>query len=154
MNSKELTDSLKNFPHLLRNCDGIFSADTLPQKLKKNHFIICNTDISSGPGKHWYCVVKLAQDTLELFDSLGIDEPKRAFIASHFRQRGIYKIKFNVTAVQSDLTSTCGRFVLYFLVNRFYNKDLHFTDFLNEFFVKSQSTNEDIVNKFFDDHLL
>ena len=152
MISPDFANKLSQFPHVKKQFQGIFSADQLPKQIKKNHFIICNTDVRTGAGKHWYTVVKLEKDTLELFDSLGIDEQKKAFIESHFRLKGISKVKFNVTQVQASDTSTCGQFVLYFVINRLHNQDLNFTDLLNEIFEKSELRNEEAVTKFFEDH--
>ena len=77
MISPDFANKLSQFPHVKKQFQGIFSADQLPKQIKKNHFIICNTDVRTGAGKHWYTVVKLEKDTLELFDSLGIDEQKK-----------------------------------------------------------------------------
>ena len=148
MNSFEVAEKLIKFPHLKKCFEGIFSADNLPRFIKKNHFIICNTDVLSGDGKHWYCVLKIDSTTLECFDSLGINAEKKKFIAEKFKQRYVSKIKFNVTQVQSSETATCGLFVLYFLVNRFHNKDLGFTDLLNEIFVASLEENERLIQSF------
>ena len=148
MISSEFAENLAHFDHLKKHFYGVFSADTLPKVIRLKSFIICNTDISSGPGKHWYCIVKLQPGILECFDSLGINAEKKKFIAEKFKQRYVSKIKFNVTQVQSSETATCGLFVLYFLVNRFHNKDLGFTDLLNEIFVASLEENERLIQSF------
>ena len=71
---------------------------------------------------------------------------------SNLKQKGIEQIKFNVTQVQSSESDTCGLFVLYFLIQRYHNKDLSFNEFMNEIFVFSQSENEKLVNTFATDH--
>ena len=152
MIASDFANKLSSFPQIKKHFQGIFSADTLPKSIKKNHFIICNTDIFSGAGKHWYTVIKLQNDSLEYFDSLGVDDEKKAFIRNNFNQKGITKVKFNVTQVQASTSSTCGLFVLFFIVNRYHNKDLNFTELLNEMFVKSHSQNEEIVTSFCDLH--
>ena len=152
MESPEFSEKLSNFPEIKKYFEGIFSADNLPKKIKKNCFIICNTDVSTGPGKHWYCIVKLSSTILQCFDSLGIDNTKKNFIVSNLRQKGIQQIKFNVTQVQSSESDTCGLFVLYFLIQRYHNKDLSFNELMNEIFVFSQTENEKLVNSFALDH--
>ena len=152
MESPEFSEKLSNFPEIKKYFEGIFSADNLPKKIKKNCFIICNTDVSTGPGKHWYCIVKLSSTILQCFDSLGIDNTKKNFIVSNLKQKGIEQIKFNVTQVQSSESDTCGLFVLYFLIQRYHNKDLSFNELMNEIFVFSQSENEKLVNTFATDH--
>ena len=148
MDSFELAKNLQHFPNLVPLLQGIYAADNIPQTIKKNHFIICNTDISSGAGKHWYCIVKVESNVLECFDSLGVDGQKKLFLTTHFNQRFISKVKFNVTQVQSSMSSTCGLFVLYFIVNRFHNQDLSFADLLNDIFVASLKENEKRVEIF------
>ena len=152
MESPEFSEKLSNFPEIKKYFEGIFSADNLPKKIKKNCFIICNTDVSTGPGKHWYCIVKLSSTILQCFDSLGIDNTKKNFIVSNLKQKGIEQIKFNVTQVQSSESDTCGLFVLYFLIQRYHNKDLSFNELMNEIFVLSQTENEKLVNSFALDH--
>lgn len=152
MESPEFSEKLSNFPEIKKYFEGIFSADNLPKKIKKNCFIICNTDVSTGPGKHWYCIVKLSSTILQCFDSLGIDNTKKNFIVSNLKQKGIEQIKFNVTQVQSSESDTCGLFVLYFLIQRYHNKDLSFNELMNEIFVFSQTENEKLVNSFALDH--
>ena len=152
MESPEFSEKLSNFPEIKKYFEGIFSADNLPKKIKKNCFIICNTDVSTGPGKHWYCIAKLSSTILQCFDSLGIDNTKKNFILSNLRQKGIEQIKFNVTQVQSSESDTCGLFVLYFLIQRYHNKDLSFNELMNEIFVFSQTENEKLVNSFALDH--
>ena len=148
MISPEFAEKLSHFPNLKKHFGGIFSADSLPIKIKPKSFIICNTDVEKGPGKHWYCVVKLNTSVLECFDSLGIDSEKKLFLETHFHQKNIKKVKFNVTQVQSSHSDTCGFFVLYFIINRFHNQDLSFTDLVNDIFVKDVDKNESLVINF------
>jgi len=152
MLSSEFSKKLINYPHLQNKLQGIYSSDNLPKRIKKGYFIICNTDTSKGIGKHWYCVVKLSSYVLECFDSLGINEEKKIFLRHNFHQNYISKIKFNLTQVQTSDSNTCGFYVLYFIVNRFYNQDLSFSDLLNEIFVSSNTKNEELVCKFAKEH--
>jgi hypothetical protein len=152
MNSSEITNQLLKFPNIEKKFQGIFSADNLPKHIKNKHFIICNTDLSSGEGKHWYSVVKISSNTLEIFDSLGIQQEKKHIIQNSFRQKSIEKIKFNVTQLQSSSSTTCGQFVLFYLINRYHNLDLNFTDLINEIFVLSENENEEIVKKIYVKH--
>ena len=152
MLSNEFYEKLQNFPLLLSKFDGIFSSDTIPKKVKKDHFAICNTDVSSGPGQHWYCYVKVDRQTIECFDSLGITEEKKIFLQRKLCFSGISKINFNVSSVQSSSSNSCGLFVLFFLIQRYYNRDISFDDLLNIIFVESTSENEKIVAEFCADH--
>ena len=95
MLSTDLSKSLQSFPSIYHHFKGFFCADTKPKSLKANEFVIFNTDVSDGPGKHWFCVLKIAPSTLEVFDSLGIDHEKRTFLQSNLHLPGIKEIEFN-----------------------------------------------------------
>ena len=152
MLSFEFEEKLSHFPNLKKHFVGVFSADTIPSKIKLKSFLVCNTDIQQGSGKHWYCIVKINATTLECFDSLGIDNEKKIFLKSSLHHKNIKKIKFNVTPVQSSISDTCGLFVLYFIINRYHNQDLSFTELVNEIFVKNIEHNENVVKKFALEH--
>ena len=63
------------YPEIYKLFDGVFAINTIPKKLPKvNHFIVCNTDTNTGPGKHWFCIFRASRNTIECFDSLGIKE--------------------------------------------------------------------------------
>ena len=111
MISNEFEERLANFPHLKKYFDGTVSSDTIPKVIKKDHFIICNTDTSSGPGKHWYCVLKSDSNVLECFDSLGIDNDKKKFLQENFKLKGIkcmyvelIKLKKRIKLIKCTLT--------------------------------------------------
>ena len=50
MNTEEIDRKLRRY---LRDFDGVFSADTLPEKPR---LLVCNTDASDKPGQHWICM--------------------------------------------------------------------------------------------------
>ena len=89
---------------------------------------------------------------MESFDSLGTDNEKKLFLTSSFNHKTIKKIKFNVTQLQSSISDTCGFFVLYFIVNRYHNQDLNFTELLNEIFTQNIEHNETVVKNFAQEH--
>ena len=91
MLSSDFEKYLDNFETVKKHFQGTYSAENLPKKLKPNSFIICNTDVSSGIGIHWYCVFKHGSNILECFDSLGIDSTKKHFLEEHFNQPKIKK---------------------------------------------------------------
>lgn len=137
------------FPNFKHHFDGVFPSDLIPKTLRKNHFIICNTDSSNGPGIHWYCFVNI-ENSIECFDSLGIDKDKKIFLSSlqFLRKQYIIDVEFNTTPVQATNSTSCGQFVIYFLVNRMHNKDMDFDDLLNEIFVIDPTQNETKVCNF------
>lgn len=151
MNATEFQEYFKSFPYFSPFFQGVFAADEIPRSLKENHFIICNTDLSTGLGIHWYCLLRL-NDCLECFDSLGVDESKKQFIITLPLVQKIGQVELNKTQVQSLHSNTCGQFVIYFLIQRLHNKDLNLNDLLNEIFTVDKEKNEIIVKTFLKTH--
>lgn len=153
MLSSEIGNIFKSFPQINKLFLGCFSADTLPQLLRVNHFCIANTDHSTGLGKHWYIIFRPSNTTIEVFDSLGIDEHKKTFLESNLKIKNVQKIVFNLTQFQLEISETCGNFAVYFIVNRLHNLDHSFKSLLEEIFDENKDKNEELVKKFFQDIL-
>jgi hypothetical protein len=151
MQGFEITEYFEKLPFLRKYFVGIFSINTIPKIIKKNSFLICNTDTSNGIGKHWICFTKVSTDCIECFDSLGINEEKKQLLKSYCDFKNVSKIQFNETQFQDNGSSTCGLFAIYFAVQRFYNLDLHFDELLEEIFVNETEKNELIVKEFLED---
>jgi len=62
MNSSEIERVLRRY---VVGFDGVFSIDTLPDK---PHLLICNTDPSNKPGRHWVSIP--LEDDLLLFSNV------------------------------------------------------------------------------------
>jgi len=131
--------------------DGVYPSDLIPKTLKVNHFIVCNIDDSSQVGSHWYVVYRHNLCTIEIFDSLGVTEQKKIFLTQKFNFAPVTKLKCNITALQSKESLNCGLFCLYFIHNRLYNKDLGYSELLQEIFL-SPSNNEVLVTNFYKDN--
>lgn len=150
MDSNDLIQILNQYPAITKSFKGVCSIDTIP-KLKQNEFVICNTDTSTGSGKHWFVLARFS-NVIECFDSLGIDETKKSIILPIVTQFNIEAfLKFNVTPVQNISSESCGKFCLYFILERLYNPDLTFDELLNSIFKESCEDNEAIVEQFFID---
>ena len=151
MESSEFAIYFKKFPIVNKLFDGTFSIDTIPITLKLHHFIICNTDLSSGLGKHWFCLLRRSRNEIECFDSLGITEEKKKVIIQAVKIRGIQKLLINSSPVQLPTTDTCGKFCVMFVLERLHNFDMDFDELLNAIFSDDCSQNEQILANFFDD---
>ena len=55
-----------------RYFDGIVARDEFKNPKKRPSFVIANTDVSSGPGKHWVTFFFPKHGKPEFFDSLGL----------------------------------------------------------------------------------
>ena len=58
------------------------------------------------------------------------------------------KIVFNESAFQDSESDTCGKFALYFAIERMHNLDLSFEEILHDLFEINISHNEEKVKKF------
>jgi hypothetical protein len=153
MHSSEFEKKFESTPILKNHFVGVFSIDTIPKTLKYRKFCICNTDLQTGSGKHWICFVRNHKHSIELFDSLGIDEEKKSLIKKYCKFN-TKEIIFNETQFQANFSDTCGLFVLYFLYERFFNLDISFEDLINDIFVEDVVENEKKVKEFCNDILL
>lgn len=153
MQSSELIDFINLFPSLAEYFKGICSISTIPKYLKINHFLIVNTEPAHLPGEHWFCLIK-RKSQFEYFDSLGVTTRKLDILKENLYLRKNIEIKFNETAVQSNDSISCGKFVLYFIVQRMFNLDLSYMTLLNDIFSENVEENERIIQKFFADHLI
>jgi len=66
MNSDEIERFLRA---LVRDFDGVFSIDNLPDD---PHLLVCNTDHSYKPGRHWIAIY-IEDGRGEFLIRLGID---------------------------------------------------------------------------------
>ena len=150
MQGNEILESLELFPLFKKHFRGLFSIDILPTSLGYRKFLICNTDKESGHGIHWFACFQTQKNVIEIFDSLGVDQSKKTLLLNFckFSQK---ELVFNTTAFQDISSSSCGQFVIYFCVERLFNLDLSFEDFLELIFEENVKKNEDVVLEFFNE---
>ena len=83
----------------------------------------------------------------EIFDSLGSTEE---FVTQFLRkQKRKGTREFNTTRVQAQDSEMCGKYCLYFIIQRIFNDDLDFEELLNEIFEANTAKNEVLVEEFF-----
>lgn len=145
MLSTDFPNYFKDLFHIKENFLGCFSIDTIPKKFCNKNFAIVNTDLSSNPGQHWFVIFKSDQDEIEIFDSLGANIN---LLRDNFTPEQKLSVVFNQTCVQLQRSQSCGQFVIYFIINRFFNYDLTFFEFLNEYFTDDLEENESIIEEF------
>lgn len=143
----QLNEFFESLPNFKRFFLGVYSIDTCPKKIPLNHFLICNTDLSSGSGLHWFALFRFSRQDIECFDSLGVNQDKLEVLKS-LNFIGVSNLIFNVTQVQANDSASCGQFCLYFLIERLHNLDFSFDELMNELFVSDLNKNEDEVQKF------
>ncbi len=152
MQSSEFETYFKHFPYLNERFTGVFSIDKVPKKLKNRHFCIVNTDIASENGSHWFTILCHSKSMYEVFDSLGINGEKEKKLKTFLKLHPDV-LEVNETQFQLNESILCGKFSIYYVIQRMYNLDLDYTDFLCETFDSDLSKNENLVTKFCEDIL-
>lgn len=152
MLSSEILHFFSKFTHLQKFFYGIFSSDLQPHFLKINYFMICNTSPSTSDSGHWYVIFRPSSDTIEYFDSLGVDQSKANKLKDHLKIRNLKEIEYNETPVQSSSSTTCGHFCLFFILERLHNLDYSFDQLVNEIFSDNISLNERVVTEFYKEY--
>ena len=108
MNSDEIDRFLR---HRLRHFDGVFSVDNLPED---PHLLICNTDPSHKPGRHWIAIY-IEDGRGDFFDSFG-HRPNADF--ERYMNRHCSSWNFNDKQLQCVVSKFCGHYCIYFCILR------------------------------------
>ena len=123
---------------------GICSIDNLPEFVHARPFLmIVNTHTHNLPGEHWIAVLIDENRKGEIFDSLA--QPV-SNILIRWLNRFTSKWKKNSRTFQHPLSTSCGAFALYFILNRLHVKDF---ETLTAWFNVSLAVNEKLVKQFY-----
>lgn len=125
--------------------DNVYSLDTLPSVIQHYPiFIVFNTHPKNLQGEHWK-VIFIGKDRRgELFDSLGFPPniPTQQWLRKHTRQ-----YQRNERMLQHPLSTTCGAFILYFILKRLH---VHRFKSVIDDFSSNQYYNEKMIRDFYD----
>lgn len=133
-------------PFVAKLLSGIFSIDKIPRNLKEKHFIICNLSPSTLPGSHWIAIIRSEKNTLEIFNSLGVENLDN--LTPHFKFPNNFELVYNEQKFQSNVSVKCGFFCIYFIVHRVLNFDMSFEHLIEDIFNYDPNTNETLVTNF------
>jgi len=109
MNSDEIDRFLRR---RLRDFDGVFSVDSLPHNPR---LLVCNTDPSDKPGRHWIAIYIDDDGRGDFFDSFG-RRPTADF--ERYMNRHCLSWNFNDRQLQSVVSKFCGYYCIYFCITR------------------------------------
>lgn len=126
--------------------DNVYSVDTLPSTVTRYPiFIVLNTHPHNLNGEHWKVIFIRKDRCAELFDSLALPPniPTQQWLRKHSRQW-----KTNARELQHPLSSTCGAFVLYFILNRLRVRRF---ESISQKFSYNLHSNEKKIHKFYND---
>ena len=131
MNNLELQRILRGYPV------SVCSADTI----KKNRFVIANTDTRGGPGKHWVSFHFTDRGPDEFFDSLGKTP-------DYYNFEGVLEKPY--LTIQNRLqdfgSNTCGLYCIYYVLCRYAGMSM--MDLVNVFSVRELELNDRLVRTF------
>jgi hypothetical protein len=134
----QIDEMLKN----IKNYYGCFSKDEIRTKLKEGFYVINLQNRNDGDGTHW-CILYITNHYQLWFDSYG-------FICPENIDKLCNKLVFSEKMVQSLDSSSCGYYVILFILNmNQYNindRNLinKYNDFIN-LFSKDTKLNERIL---------
>ena len=111
MNSYELVHTLSQYPVTVCTAD----------RIRKDRFVISNTDTSRGPGKHWVVFYFPKRGPYEFFDSLG-NSP--SYYDAGFERLLDKKYLMCNTQLQQSKSNICGLYCVYYVLKRCQGKTM------------------------------
>ena len=98
----------------IKHFRGIYSRDSLPDKILRKEVGIINLDTQLGPGTHWV-VYRNVDSYCEYFDSFGLIMPHE--VMDYLRTSG-KQIFYSGDEIQERDSVLCGYWCLYYLLER------------------------------------
>jgi hypothetical protein len=117
MNSKQLFQALSGNKKTEKCFDGIYSKDNLEDIVQKPCVIVCNTDPSSKPGKHWL-LFYFEKDSVDFFDSLGKELTSYGKPFVNFVKRFSDKMNTSQVRTQPLNSDYCGQYCLFYALQK------------------------------------
>lgn len=124
MNTKEIEYILSNENVTRKLFTGVYSIDNLINIHKCPKLVICNTDPSNKPGKHWVLFF-FHETTVDYFDSLGNTPEHYGVEFIKFMQKFANTYNICYTRVQPIKSLLCGHYCVWFAVKRCNNQDMY-----------------------------
>lgn len=154
MNAHEISLIASKHSHTHPYFGGVYASDTIPLIHKSLPiFYIVNTDVISGPGKHWVMIFFPSHcDTNEWFDPLG--KNPSSYGDSFLNSVSLNKRKhfiMNMFPVQSDFSSKCGQFCLTMADLRV--QGFSFEEAMSLFYKSNIERNDQIVTRYVTEHM-
>ena len=120
MNTSQIYHALENNRVTAATFQGVYSSDTVPQFPTFPAGCVVNTDPQGKPGTHWVALYQEHEAVVETFDSFGKD---LLSYSPHFEQlAGNHRLISQSHQLQSDTTTVCGQYCLFFLLRRCSNE--------------------------------
>lgn len=113
-----------------KNLTGLFHMNELPSTVETHKFLIV------FDSNHWGVVHCNLLKQLELFDPLGQNSPLSKKVTKHFKTEQTFTS--NKTQLQSNESTLCGEYAIYYICMRFYDDGINYIEFLKLYFSTNQ----------------
>ena len=143
MDTNELLSFMENDSSIKAMMGGVIPKDLLPAPTSKPKLFIVNLDKSNEKGSHWVALLLTNKYINEYFDPLG--NLPDSYFREYFNFYSLYCL-VNRKQCQSENTSSCGLFCLFYCYSRARGKSLQ--EIVTQF-TTDLTQNEKFVNKFF-----
>ena len=117
---------------IMDNFDGVSPLDMLPIKVQKTYNLIVNTEPSNLPGQHWIAIVVRPGKVAYVFDPMGFPPPLK--VQTWLSIRKLRWTSNNNRQVQSNTSTMCGFYCLYFLFFTSIMPDISFENIMDHIF--------------------
>jgi len=104
MNTRQIDRVIR---HHVRDFDGVYSCDTLPQHNRRPKLLVANTHTSDRPGEHWISIYIDRNGDGKYFDSFG-RPPSSTF--KRYLNVHCKTWTYNSTQYQSVASKVCGQY--------------------------------------------
>jgi hypothetical protein len=146
MRGSEFYQYFDKIPIVNKQFLKVTSIDEIPREIKEKHFLISNLSPSNELGTHWIALIRSENDTLEIFNSLGMTSIDN--LRPYLKLKKKVNVVFNEQVFQSRESTSCGFFCIYFIVHRILNLDMSFEHVLEHIFSADCQINENKVVNF------
>ena len=124
MNEIEIARYLMCDAYTSKYFKGVMAYNELPKHIALDGLYIVNTDLSTGPGKHWVSV--FINDRCEYFNSLGYPPMELKYFLENQQKTYVYSNK----RIQGN-GDVCGDYCI--LYSYFRCRGISMQDFVNKF---------------------
>lgn len=148
--SNDLQRMIFSDKKMMKKLRGVFAADKLPiLDFSKDCGLIANTDESNQPGQHWVAIFIPKSGVPEFFDPLAYSPNHYIEHFENFLVNRAPQYRYNAQKIQSDESSWCGLFCIYYLYFRCRN--VSFENIISSFSLVL-SENDPMVLSFVNEH--
>ena len=120
MNTSQIFCALETNRITAATFQGVYSSDTVPSFNTFPAGCVVNTDPQSEPGTHWVALYQEQEGIIETFDSFGKD---LLFYSPYFEKlANSHRVISQSHQLQSEITTVCGQYCLFFLLRRCSNE--------------------------------